>query len=98
MNLMMLLEMAAQGFGDRAAIQNGGESLTYAELFEAAGAAAREIQASGATRASVLDVSSLLELRELPLHPRMARRQAQRGLIVLARRARIALLHLNVTT
>ena len=41
MNLMMLLEMAGQGFGDRVAIQNEDESLTYAELFAAAGAAAR---------------------------------------------------------
>ena len=59
MNLMMLLEMAAQGFGDRVAIQNEDEALTYAELFEAAGGAAREIQSSGAARAAVLDVSSL---------------------------------------
>jgi hypothetical protein len=27
MNLMMLLEMAAQGFGERVAIQNGAERL-----------------------------------------------------------------------
>ena len=40
MNLMMLLEMAASGFGDRVAVQNGGEKLTYTELFGAAGAAA----------------------------------------------------------
>jgi acyl-CoA synthetase (AMP-forming)/AMP-acid ligase II len=59
MNLMMLLEMAAQGFGDRVAIQNEGEALTYAELFAAAGGAAREIKDSGAARAAVLDVSSL---------------------------------------
>ena len=33
MNLMMLLEMAAQGFGSRVAIQNGGDSLSYDELY-----------------------------------------------------------------
>ena len=59
MNLMMLLEMAASGFPDRVAVTDGVERLTYAELFGAAGAAAAEIRASGATRAAVLDVSSL---------------------------------------
>ena len=42
MNLMMLLEMAASGFGDREAFRNEGASLSYAELFRAAGTAARE--------------------------------------------------------
>jgi len=59
MNLMMLLEMAASGFPDRVAVQNGPERLTYAELFAAAGAAAAEIRASGAEHAAVLDVNSL---------------------------------------
>ena len=36
MNLMMLLEMAAQGFGERVAFVNAGESLTYQQLFDAA--------------------------------------------------------------
>jgi acyl-CoA synthetase (AMP-forming)/AMP-acid ligase II len=58
MNLMMLLEMAASGFPDRVALTCGEQSLTYAELFAAAGAAAAELRASGATRAAVLDVSS----------------------------------------
>ena len=52
MNLMMLLEMAAQGFGERVAIVNEDQTLTYAELFAAAGGAAREIHASGANRAA----------------------------------------------
>lgn len=56
---MMLLEMAASGFGDRIAVQNGSEKLTYAELFDAAGVAAGEITASGAQYAAVLDVNSL---------------------------------------
>ncbi len=59
MNLMMLLEMAAAGFADRIAVQNGPDKLTYAELFSAAGAGADAIAASGAERTAVLDLSSL---------------------------------------
>jgi acyl-CoA synthetase (AMP-forming)/AMP-acid ligase II len=59
MNLMMLLEMAASGFGERVAVVNEGQRLTYAELFQAAGAAADAIAASGAKHAAILDVSSL---------------------------------------
>lgn len=59
MNLMMLLEMAASGFGDRVAVTNGEDSLTYTELYEAAGAAAAEIAASGCERVALLDVNSL---------------------------------------
>ena len=55
----MLLEMAAQGFGPRVAVQNGDDRLTYQELFDAAGAAADEIRASGAKHVALLDVSSL---------------------------------------
>ena len=47
MNVMMLLEMAAQGFGDRVAFTNGDESLTYQELYDAAGSAADGIKQSG---------------------------------------------------
>ena len=59
MNLMMLLEMTASVFGDRVAVQNGPDTLTYAELFRAAGTAARDLRASGAERMAVLDVNSL---------------------------------------
>jgi long-chain acyl-CoA synthetase len=59
MNLMMLLEMAASGFGDRVAVQNGSETLSYSELFDAAGAAAQEVSASGCERMAVLDINSL---------------------------------------
>jgi acyl-CoA synthetase (AMP-forming)/AMP-acid ligase II len=59
MNLMMMLEMAAQGYGDRVAIRNGPSALTYAELFQAAGAAAEEIAGSGCQQVAMLDVSSL---------------------------------------
>ena len=40
MNLMMLLEMAVSGVGDRVAVRSGAEELTYQQLFDAAGAAA----------------------------------------------------------
>jgi len=59
MNLMMLLEMAASGLGDRVAFTNGDDSLTYAALFDAAGAAAATVSQTGAQHLAVLDVSSL---------------------------------------
>ncbi len=58
MNLMMLLEMAADGFGDRIAVKSGSTGLTYQQLFAAAGAAASDLRASGAERMALLDVSS----------------------------------------
>ncbi len=59
MNLMMLLEMAASALGERTAITNGSDSLTYTELFDAAGTAAGEITASGCDYSAVIDVNSL---------------------------------------
>jgi acyl-CoA synthetase (AMP-forming)/AMP-acid ligase II len=59
MNLMMLLEMASSGFGDRVAVQNGDDALSYADLFRASGRAAAQIRESGAERLALLDVSSL---------------------------------------
>ncbi len=59
MNLMMLLEMAAAAHGERVAIQCGDEALRFEELFAASGAAACELQASGAAHLALLDVSSL---------------------------------------
>jgi acyl-CoA synthetase (AMP-forming)/AMP-acid ligase II len=59
MNLMMLLEMAVSGFGDRVAVRSGAEELTYQQLFDAAGAAAAELEASGCENAALLDVNSL---------------------------------------
>lgn len=58
MNLMMLLEMASAGFADRVAVTDGEESLTYEQLFASAGAAARQIQESGAKHLALLDTSS----------------------------------------
>lgn len=59
MNLMMLLEMAVSGFGDRVAFQNGEATLSFQQLFEAAGGAARRISDSGCERVALLDVNSL---------------------------------------
>ena len=58
MNLMMLLEMAAEGMGDRVAVGSGDARMTYAELFEAAGRAGSRLRASGADLLAFLDISS----------------------------------------
>jgi acyl-CoA synthetase (AMP-forming)/AMP-acid ligase II len=58
MNLMMLLEMAAQGMGDRDAVVCDGRRYTSAQLYRAAGLASRRIRESGVAHLSVLDVSS----------------------------------------
>src|SRR5262245_42971483 len=55
----MLLEMAAAGFGERVAVQNGGDRLSYAELWAAAAAGRALIEESGAAHVGVLDVNSL---------------------------------------
>jgi acyl-CoA synthetase (AMP-forming)/AMP-acid ligase II len=55
----MLLEMAASGFADRVAVQNGADRLSYAELFAAAGAARALVEETGARNVGVLDVNSL---------------------------------------
>jgi len=55
----MLLEMAASGFGERVAVQNGSDRLSYAELFAAAGAARALIEETGAQHVGILDVNSL---------------------------------------
>ena len=54
----MLLDMAAEAFGDRIAITAGGENLNYAELRERAQRAAGQIRASGAKYVALLDVNS----------------------------------------
>jgi acyl-CoA synthetase (AMP-forming)/AMP-acid ligase II len=59
MNLMMLLEMAASGHPERVAVQDETDSLTYAELFAAAGRAAALAKASGAAHLGMLDVTSV---------------------------------------
>ncbi len=61
MNIMMLLEMAASGFGDRTAFVDAeaGHSITYQALYDGAGAAAREVADSGAGRLAMVDVTNL---------------------------------------
>ncbi len=54
---MMLLEMAASGHGDRVAISCGGNSLTCAELYAAAGRNALRVSEGNASRVAFLDVS-----------------------------------------
>ena len=58
MNITMLLEMASSGFADRVAVQEGDRALTYAQLFAAAGSAARALRESGAEHLALLDSSS----------------------------------------
>lgn len=59
MNLMMLLEMAAGGFGDRTAIgSRDGSGLTYQQLFDHAGAAAASFDAAGVDKVALVDISS----------------------------------------
>ena len=59
MNVMMLLEMASSGFGDRVALgPRDGSGLTYQELFNRAGAAAAYFEGAGIERVSLVDVSS----------------------------------------
>jgi len=59
MNLMMLLEMAASGFGERVALgSRDGSGLTYDALFDRAGRSARLFTESGIERVSLVDVSS----------------------------------------
>jgi acyl-CoA synthetase (AMP-forming)/AMP-acid ligase II len=59
MNLMMLLEMASTGFGERVAIQNGPDKITFSELFDAASAAGAGIKARGVEHVTMLDISSI---------------------------------------
>lgn len=59
MNVMMLLEMASSGFGDRVALgPRDGSGLTYQELFARSGAAAAYFEGAGIERVSLVDVSS----------------------------------------
>ena len=58
MNLMMLLEMAAEGLGDRVAIGSLDDGLTYRQLFDRAHGAANRYRAEGVASAVVCDESS----------------------------------------
>lgn len=59
MNLMMLLEMAVTGAGDRVAVKNGGDTLDYAQLMTGAAAVAQTLRQAGVEHLAMLDESSL---------------------------------------
>ena len=58
MNLAMLLEMAADGFGGREAVRCGARALSYEALRQAARGAAAIFAASGGRHAALLDETS----------------------------------------
>jgi acyl-CoA synthetase (AMP-forming)/AMP-acid ligase II len=58
MNLMMLLEMAANGLEDRVAVGSVDGGLTYRQLFEQAGEAAARFRADPGTKVVLCDESS----------------------------------------
>ena len=58
MNISLLLQMAADGDGERIGLVCDGRRWSYAALFEAAKGAARLIRASGAGHVALLDESS----------------------------------------
>ena len=58
MNLMMLLEMAADGLGERTAIGSHADGTSYRGLFEQANAAANRFRTAGVDAAVLCDESS----------------------------------------
>ncbi len=58
MNLMMLLEMAAEGLGDRIAVGSREGGITYGELFARAGAAATRFREDPGDAVVLCDESS----------------------------------------
>jgi len=58
MNIAMILEMAADAFGDRVAVSDGETSLTYADLKQRALSAAAIVTGNGSRNTAVLDVNS----------------------------------------
>jgi acyl-CoA synthetase (AMP-forming)/AMP-acid ligase II len=58
MNIMMLLEMASGGFGERVALGSQADGRTYGELFQQAGRAAALFSGSGAGHVGLVDESS----------------------------------------
>ena len=59
MNLVMLLEMAAETFPDRVAVKSAGLSLSFAQLQRGAWAAAELIRDSGCRHLGLLDINSV---------------------------------------
>jgi acyl-CoA synthetase (AMP-forming)/AMP-acid ligase II len=59
MNVAMLLEMAAEAFGERVAVSAEQTQYTYRQLWDAAQAAARQFTASGCACVALLDTNSV---------------------------------------
>jgi long-chain acyl-CoA synthetase len=59
MNLAMLLDMAADAFGERTAVSCGTQQLSYARLRRAAQAAAHELRQGSFSHAALLDTNGL---------------------------------------
>jgi len=59
MNLAMLLDMAAEAFGERTAVSCGPDHLSYTRLRSAAQAAARQLRHSACSHAALLDTNGL---------------------------------------
>jgi acyl-CoA synthetase (AMP-forming)/AMP-acid ligase II len=59
MNIAMLLEMAAEAFGERVAVSAEQTNYTYRQLWDAAQAAARQFTASGCACVALLDTNSV---------------------------------------
>jgi acyl-CoA synthetase (AMP-forming)/AMP-acid ligase II len=57
-NIAMLLEMAADGMGDRLAVGTAADGLTYAGLLDRARRGATVVRAAGAERVGLVDVNS----------------------------------------
>ncbi len=58
MNILMLLDMAVSGFGDRIAVGSVDNGLTYAQLLDRAARAGHAFSAAGTERVAFLDISS----------------------------------------
>jgi acyl-CoA synthetase (AMP-forming)/AMP-acid ligase II len=58
MNIAMLLEMAADGMGDRVAVGSRTGGITYADLLDRARRAATVVDGAGAERVALVDVNS----------------------------------------
>jgi non-ribosomal peptide synthetase component E (peptide arylation enzyme) len=58
MNLMMLLEMQADAFGDRVAVGDSATGLRFSDLFEQAGKLAALLRSGDAERLAFVDIAS----------------------------------------
>jgi long-chain acyl-CoA synthetase len=58
MNISIVLDMAAEAFGDRVGVVSGSKRLSFAEIRDKAYAAAERIKTSGVSYVALLDVNS----------------------------------------